>query len=391
MARIEVTWLHICMVSTGSYPILPTRVGAIEPYVYGLAKKLSGNNRVDVLGLGQGELREGNLHIQTMPYVQKIQRPLSKTLDWRIAYYTPFLPEVLRKILLLHLKDPIDILHIHEVFTGYAATLSKLSLGIPYVCSLHNDVRSIAPIQTANKILAVSEYGREFLIKERKVERSKVDVLYVAVDMDSINKMDTDQAKKQLGLGQHKIILFVGRKCPEKGPQVLIKALPRIIRANPDSLAVLVGPDYIFGANFTDYTELLRKQAEELHVTDKIVFESHVSEAVKQLYYSAADVFVCPSIWQDLCPSVVKEALAFGKPVVASKVGGIPEIIEDGYTGLLVPPNDAESLAEKVNLMLGDSQYAHELVSNGKKAVEEKFDFSAIAEKCISIYLEVLG
>ena len=193
-----------------------------------------------------------------------------------------------------------------------------------------------------------------------------------------------------MGFRNHKIVLFVGRKCFEKGPQVLIKALPKIIQHDPGILAVLIGPDYSFGGNSSVFTKLLITQAEELHVQQNVIFEGHISNEAKKLYYNAADVFVCPSIWQDPSPTVIKEALSFGKPVVATNVGGTSAIITHGYNGLLVSPNDAEALADAVNLLLTDHEYAEKLGSNGRKVVEKKFNFKTVSEDCLKIYNQLV-
>lgn len=379
------------MVSSGFCSILPHQMGAIEPYVYGLSKKLALTNCVDVFGIGRGEERAGNLHVQTFPYGENVPNLLENIFDYKLAYQIPFNTYLLNSVLRLHMKKPIDILHINDIHSGFVATISKLALGIPYVCSIHNEIRTALPIRTCDKVLAVSEYIKNFLVKKRKISESKVEVLNVAVDSDVYKPTKSvEQAKKELGLQGHTIILFVGRKCPEKGPQTLIDALPEIVRYNPRVLAIFVGPDYFWHITSKAYTNFLASKAEKLHVKTKVIFEGLVSNDTLRRYYNAADVFVSPSVWQEPFGLVVTEALAFKKPVVGSKVGGISDIITHGYNGLLIPSNDPEELAKTVNFLLANPEYAAKLGENGRKVVEEKFSFEVVSKRCLEIYRNLL-
>jgi glycosyltransferase involved in cell wall biosynthesis len=377
------------MVSTGYLPIYPNRIGAIEPFIYGLSKNLSLTNSVTVFGIGKGEEKIGNLHIQTFPYSENVLTSLKSICGPRLAYQIPFNSCLVESIFNLNKKNPIDILHIHDANSGFAATLSKLALNIPYVCSVHNEVRSALSIRACTKVLAVSEYIRHFLIEKRKLDPKKIGILDVAIDLEVYNSTKSiEQAKKELGLENQDVVLFVGRKCPEKGPQVLIEALKKIALCNPRVLVILVGPDYIFSAvsKNCNYTNFLVEKAEKLSVKKNVLFKGFLSDYTLRLYYNAADICVFPSVWPDPCPTVLKEALAFKKPVVASNVGGIPEIIKHEYNGLLVPPNDPAGLAEAINLLLANREYARRLGENGRKDVESKFSFEVVGKECAKIY-----
>jgi glycosyltransferase involved in cell wall biosynthesis len=380
------------MISTGYYPIYPHRVGAIEPFIYGLSKNLSLTNNVDVFGIGKGEEKIGNLHIQTFPYGENILTSLKSIFGPRLAYQIPFNAYLVENIFNLHKKKPIDILHIHDANSGFAATLSKLALNIPYICSVHNELRSNLPIRASDKVLAVSEYIKTFLIEQRKFSLKKVEVLNPAIYSDLYrSKKSIKQAKHELGLADHNVVLFVGRKCPEKGPQILINALPEIVKHAPNTLAILIGPDYSFFATSCSYTNFLISRAEKLHVKGNVIFEGFLSDDALKLYYNAADVCVFPSIWQEAFGVVLLEALAYEKPVIASRVGGIPEIIRDGKTGLLTSPGDSQQLAQAIVRLLNNPAFGKELGANGRKLVETQFSFEAVGSHCLEIYKKVLS
>jgi glycosyltransferase involved in cell wall biosynthesis len=383
--------VHVCMVTGGLTPILPKRIGAIEPYAYNLAKELAKTDEVHIFGVGQGQTDEGNLHIQTFPYGEKVPIILGRFFSWRVGHYVPFSACMVEEILRLHLKNPIDILHIHEIYAGFAASFTKLMLGIPYVITIHNEVPTILPVKTCNKALAVSSYIADFLVNKKDFSPNKVAILNVAVDTEiSASLKSPIQAKEELRLYKRRIVLFVGRKCPEKGPQILLKALPKIVERNPDILAVFIGPDFDFGGTSTVYTDYLRSEALKMGLEHNVRFEGHISDEDKMRYFAASDVFVCPSVWQDPSPTVIKEALSFGKPVVATTVGGTSDIITSGYNGLLVSPNSNVAIAESVLFLLDNPLYAQTLGLNGRKTVEQKFSFKTVANQCSQIYNELI-
>jgi len=379
--------LHICVASTGFDSILPRRVGAIETYVYELSKGLSRWSLVDLFGRGNGYLEEGRLRIHAFSYhLQGISR-LPRIREYTYGFL--FNKYLIANVKKLHKNSPIHIFQINTLYASVAASLLKTLLHVQTVCSVHNTFHASLLIRSCDKILANSNYIKRFLIEERGLEREKIDVLPIAVDVNAF-KPD-ENAKKELGLLNRDVILFVGRKCPYKGPQVLVDALPEICKENPESLALLVGPDYFFGSNSRSYSAFLEERARELGVKDNVVIKGFVSEQALRDYYNAADIVVCPSIWQEPFGKVVIEAYACEKPVVATKVGGLPEIVKDGASGILIPPNNPEALANAVCNLLKDKKRAKCMGKKGRKIVETKFSFEVVSKKCQRIYEELIS
>lgn len=389
--------MHICMASSGA-PILPERSGAIEPYVWGLANQLSKyGNSVTVFGAGSGTVDDGNLRIRTLAYNEQTFRSLQESFG-----HLPINPQTIifnkclfKEIFGLHKIFPIDILHIHNIYSGSVANLCGHFLGVPVVCSIHNQIRFALPIlipnRASDKILPVSKFLSYFLMKNARIHPKKLEVLPIAVDPSEYEcSKTTAEAKNELGLQRNLVILFVGRKCPEKGPQTLIQALPKIIRHNPNALAVLIGPDYFFGSNSTAYSQFLISLAKNLNVAQHVVLKGFISERNLKLFYRAADVVVCPSVWQEPLGKVIIEALAFEKPVIASSVGGIPEIISNNVNGLLTPPNNPSALADAVIYLLYNKEISLELGAKGRETVQKKFSFEVVAKQAIQIYEELL-
>jgi len=379
------------MVSTGYVPIIPNRIGAIEPYVYELARNLSFNHSVHIFGTGNGEEKVGRMHVKAFGYNESLPHLLEPSFGYRLAYQIPFNIYLFKEFCNLNKCKHVDVLHIHDANSGFAATALKKMFNTPLVCSVHNEIRSIKSVQSCDKILAVSNYIRDFLVEKRGLSEDKVDVLNMAVDTNLCKrKRKMENAKKDLGLSNHNIILFVGRKCPEKGIEILVDALPEIVDSNPKTLAILVGPDYMFGLNSEDYTKVLKKRIKKLGVEKNALFVNFVSQYTLELFYEAADLLVFPSIWQEPFGKVILEAMCYEIPVVASAVGGVPEIVENERNGLLVRPGDSVELARCVNYLLKNPIYAQSLGAEGRKTVLKKFTFNQVVRRCCEVYDKII-
>jgi len=386
--------MHIYMVSSGD-TMLPKekRAGAIEPYVYGLSKELSRGNIVDVFSYGDGEEKTKSLRIRTFTYKPGA---ISKMGPLFLEHFTlggMFLDAcLLRDIARVYKRRPIDILHMHNTIPAPVATICRFLLNTPAVCSVHSYYRPVTLLQRFDKLLPVSEYMKRYLCREKGINPNKVDVLPIGIDPNEwVSHETSEQAKRQLGLRGHKVILFVGRKCPEKGPEVLIEALPSVIPRNPKVLAIMLGADYWHESTRTSYTRFLSAKAMNLNIEKNIILKSWVAEDVLKQYLNAADVVVVPSVWQEPFGKVVIEALAYEKPVVASAVGGIQEIVSHENNGLLVPPGDSDALAGAISLVLNDAELAKSLGMAGRETVEKRFSFEVVANRCLEIYNSLNG
>jgi glycosyltransferase involved in cell wall biosynthesis len=174
------------------------------------------------------------------------------------------------------------------------------------------------------------------------------------------------------------LLLHVGRLAPVKGQRELIEALPRLARR--DAVAVLAGRDLETGGAYARELEAL---ATELGVRDRVVLAGYRADVPALL--AAADVFVLPS-WIEGLPLTVLEAMAAAKPVVATRVGGTPEAVVDGETGLLAEPGDVGALARAVDALLADPDLARRLGEAGRLRVEERFSPAVMCDRVLDSY-----
>ena len=234
----------------------------------------------------------------------------------------------------------------------------------------------------ADVIISPSEYyidESRFLGKYR----DKIVVIQNGINIDEFDiDYSKEECRKKLSLPlDGKILLFLGTLSPHKGPDVLLKAMPKILKNIPDAKLVFVGSGEI--------RKKLERICKKISVEKYVEFVGFVGDTFKKaLYYKSADVFVLPS-FLEIFGIVNLEAMACGIPIVASKVGGIPEIVKDGENGLLVPPRDSEALADAIIYLLENEDIREKMGKNGRKK-GENYSWERIAEETEKVYEEVL-
>lgn len=183
-----------------------------------------------------------------------------------------------------------------------------------------------------------------------------------------------------------KQILFVGRLIPWKGVKYLISAMEKVIKNIPDSCLVIIGD----GPERSSLEELCKK----LHLSDYCQFLGFVDQTDLFSYYQNSAVFVLSSIMYNSQTEglgvVLLEAMASGLPVIGSYVGGIPDIIQDGVNGLLVPPEDPDALSDAIIRVLTNPDIIIRYREEGKKTVTEQFSWTVVGERFIEVYYDFI-
>jgi len=193
-------------------------------------------------------------------------------------------------------------------------------------------------------------------------------------------------ARQRLGIDDGAaMLLFWGQIKTVKGLEHLIRAFHKVAERQPDALLVIAGPEW--KESFHRYAALIH----ELGLADRVVARiEYVPDDEAGAYLSAADLVVLPYT-EAYQSAVLYMACSFSRPVVASAVGGLAEVVEDGVTGMLVPPREPERLAEAILHMLGDLDRAQEMGKQGRRLVETKFGWDGIARQTADVYAEALG
>jgi len=233
-----------------------------------------------------------------------------------------------------------------------------------------------------DRIIAVSEATKRALVERHGVDPSKIVVIPNGVDPADSRRVQRKQARERFGVdGGALVIGSVGELIPRKGHSYLIEALPAVrSRVGEDVRLVLVGGGIARPA--------LERLAEEKGVLDAVVFAGRVRDAGALL--SAFDVFAMPSLMEAM-PFALIEAMAAGLPAVAASAWGIPEVVVEGETGFLVPPGDADALADALARLLEDRSLRGAMGAAAKARAEAVFSLEAMASKTVEVYGEVAG
>ena len=285
-------------------------------------------------------------------------------------------------------RERVDLLHTHTL--AAANTLGRAGArlaGARVVSHLHLETHfraATAPLlrtadnlsaRLAHALVAVSEDTKR--VYERQGYPQRIEVVYNGVDAPSANG---DAVRARLGVPEGvPLVGEVGRLCDVKGQRELIAALAQV----PDARAVLVGADLEQGGA---YERELEREAERFGVRDRVVFAGRREDVADVL--AELDVFALPS-WTEGLPLVVLEAMAQRRPVVATPVGGTPEVVVDGETGLLVPPRDPDALAAALRRLLDDAGLRARMGDAGFRRVRERFSSDAMVTRVLALYDEV--
>jgi len=229
-------------------------------------------------------------------------------------------------------------------------------------------------VRRSDLIYSVSSYNQQIL---EQLVRHKVDCQILPMGIDTYyyeNHSDPATLRKELGLPSRKIILYVGKLNEKKGVTYLLKAFQLISQDQPDCHLVIVGTGLLDRA--------LRREAERLKLDSRITFAGQQGKEAVRNYFQAVDLVVVPSIIDSTgetegLPVVLLEALACGKPVVATRVAGAPDVIVDGHNGFLAKPEDGKDLAEKMKQALNADASA--LSQNACDSVQ-KYDWEMIGK-----------
>lgn len=319
--------------------------------------------------------------------------------------FRSFLPFVVLKVIKTVKKYQIDVLHAHFTFPGgLIGAITRKITSTPLIVTVHGYdttcIRNIRyglicnpvlrkivkkTLKIADKIIAVSKSVNK-RINQLKVRNNKVKVIYNGVDLKrfclSREVLErSNMLKHNKNWTDKKIILNVGSLEPVKGQKYLIEAMIDVIKEFPNSLLLICGD----GPLKKDLQELTNRCG----LQDHIKLTGTIHPTVMPLYYAIADVFVLSSIIEGH-PISLLEAMAYSNPIVATKVGGIPETIKTQKNGLLVEKQNPHKLTEAICTVLRDKKLAEAIGRNAGELIKN-FSLDIQAKQVLSIYKDIKG
>jgi len=296
-------------------------------------------------------------------------------------------------------RDPIgtEVVHCHTWYTFFAGHLAKMMYGVKLITTIHSleplrpwkreqlgrgyEVSSWmerAGVESSDAVIAVSQAMRDDIISHYNVDPARVVVIHNGIDLAAYRRVEDRKALDARGIRQP-YVLFVGRVSRQKGITYLLEAAESF----PEGVTL------VLCASSPDTPELQEEVVQKVSRMRNVVWIDRMlpkSELVQ--LYSHASVFVCPSVYEPF-GIINLEAMACETAVVATAVGGIPEVVEDGITGILVEPGNPVDLARAVTGILESPDVARRMGEAGRARVEERFSWQAIAKQTKRLYEEI--
>ena len=299
------------------------------------------------------------------------------------------LPAILKFIRIIK-SEKIDIIHTHSSKDSWIAGIAGRLTGIPVVRSRHlstpvgkNWLTTFVYRYLADVIIASGKHIKATLASRNKLNPEKIVSIAAGVDLDKFSThIKADKIRNEFGLKRFfPIIGIVAILRSWKGHQYFLEAIPKVVSIYPDARFLIVGD----GPTRNTIQQKIIEDGIEKYVI-MTGFRNDIPEIMAVL-----DVFVLPSYASEATSQVIPQALAMSKPIVATNVGGLPEIIEDSVTGLLVPPKNPEAISNAIIWMIKHPDKAKEMAMEGRNKILKCFTFQGMIEQTTEVYESVLG
>ncbi|PKM80618.1 MAG: DUF1957 domain-containing protein [Firmicutes bacterium HGW-Firmicutes-14] len=386
---------HTVLMLSWEYP--PKTVGGLARHVYDLSRALAAQGEevhvvtCHVPGAKPYELLDG-VHVYR---VHPVHMETHGFLDW-VERLNMAMIDCAHNLLKSH---HFDLIHAHDWLVAQAGKVLKESYRVPLVSTIHatefgrnrgihNETqRHINQIEwgltfESWKVICCSRYMAREIAQVFQLPADKIRIIANGVEVKNVIPRVVDPGfRSKYALPFEKIVYFVGRLVPEKGVQVLIQAVPQIIKKFPNVKFVISGKG--------SYQEELYKLAEQLGVNHKVYFTGFADDDTRNMLFACSDLAVFPSLYEPF-GIVALEAMATRVPVIVSETGGLSEVVEHGVDGLKVYPDDVNSLASAVLRILSEPGLAEKLSHSGWEKVNSVYNWGFIAAETIKVYREVV-
>ncbi len=408
--RVAMLSVHTCPLAT----LGGKKTGGMNVYVRELSAELGHRGiHVDVYTRSQDPCVPHVNDTTLGSHARVVHIPAGPEQPISTAAIYPHLPEFIENVRRFaddnHLR--YDVLHSHYWLSGWVAHQLGEGWGIPFIQMFHTlgrmknrvaqseeERESDLRIQTERELMAQANYLVAATPAERiqlmwlyNANMRKIRVIPPGVDIKRFHPISRAEASRAIGAPEGtRMLLFVGRIEPLKGIDTLLRALTLLKQRAGVSMERLC-VSIIGGDEEQEDVEMARLKAlgETLGLGNLVTFLGTKSQETLQYYYAAAEVVIMPSHYESF-GMVALEAMACGTPVVASEVGGLAYLIQDGVTGFHVPTNDPEELAGKIQLILENAELRRELSVSAVR-VAQRYRWPLIADQIVHLYQESLG
>lgn len=278
-------------------------------------------------------------------------------------------------------RDPVAHLHAHFSTNAAAVALMCRALGgPPYSITVHGPDEFFEPLRSslglkvagAAFVACISRFCRhQCMVFSDREHWGKLRIVHCGIDPARYGT-----PRREAGGAR---VLFIGRLSALKGPMTLVDAFARVLETHPGAELTLIGDG--------PERRALEERARVLGCAAQVRFTGYLSQDEVADTLAQADLFVLPSLAEGV-PVVLMEAMASRIPVVTTRITGIPELVEDGVSGRLVPPGDSDALAEAISSLLADPDLRARMGAAGRDRVAQDFDVSLEAARLLSLFRE---
>ncbi|ARK30743.1 glycosyltransferase family 4 protein [Halalkalibacter krulwichiae] len=382
--------MKILMICTEKLPVPAVRGGAIQTYIDGVSPTLAKNHDLTILGTTDDSLPND----EKVNNIRYVRTPGGLLEDYR---------DNVKQFLQSSEAESYDLIHIFNR-PRLVLAVRECAPNARIVLSMHNDMFKLekidpeeaeAAIDQLDKIITVSDYIGKTISDLFPKAAGKLKTIYSGVDIDRFVPPHSKKAlemreeiRKEHNLNGKKVILFAGRLSANKGADILVQAMPLIAKKHSDIALVLVGSKWFSVNEVSDYVAYVRSLAARLPIP--VVNTGFVAPSEIQKWFAAADVFVCPSQWQEPLARVHYEAMASGLPIITTARGGNPEVINPNENGYVVEnPEEPQAFADLLIPLLSDPKLGKKLGLNGRKLAEDNFTWNRVINDISTVWDEV--
>jgi len=378
------------MKKTILYLITQSELGGAQRYCFDLATSLK--NEFNVIAASGEE--GGKSALADRLVKEKIKYYTLSSLKRSISPASDFL--ALIQIIKLIKKVKPDIIHLNSskisILGSIAASISKSSIvnrqssivytshgwvfnePLPFYLKLFYKYAEKFTARFKDKIICVSEFDYKTALQQKICPERKLITIHNGIA--PIEFLPRQEAREKLNLPEDKFIVgSIGNLYKTKGFTYLIEAIKKLTEEGLDIMAVIIGE----GQERKSLTELIKKYKLE----DNLILAGRIPEAARLL--SAFDIYVCSSVKEGLSYTII-ETMLNGLPIIATRVGGNPELIEDGETGFLIKPQDSEALANKIKEIINNPDLQQDLSTKTRIKAQEKFSLKRMVRETKEIY-----
>lgn len=380
--------IKIALICTEMLTLPPIRGGAIQILIDGVTPYLNQNHNITIYCITDPDLPEREV-VNDVEYI-RMQRE---------NYVFNVGTELAKKRVNKEFYDVVHVFNRPRDVLIYKAAMPMSR----FVLSLHNEMfkegkisneMGYLTIRAVDQMMTVSDYIASTITSRCPLAKSKVKTVYSGIHLQTykpIWSLEAQNRRNELrnkyGVQDKKVILFVGRLSPVKGPDILLKAMKEVLNRHHDAVLIIIGSKWFGDNRINEYGMNLRNFAETLG-KDKVIFTGFIPPDEIPFQYLLGDLFVCSSQWQEPLARVHYEAMGAGLPIITTNRGGNAEIIKHLNTGMVIDDyTNPTAFANAICYLLSNEDEASSMGRRGRQLVESNFGFEHVAKRIEELYI----